>query len=119
MLMVLGLGVFLVLTGSAVLGMLMLIAGTAMAASRKWRPVGVIALCAGCCGALLALLGLLVLTLLLDGQTGTEIWLLFAASGFGWAALISFGLYGLANLLQQPGRWIDRKRNANAYRHAV
>jgi hypothetical protein len=111
MLMILGAAAFL---GSALLGVLMLIASGAMVASRRWRRAGAIALGAGCCGAVLALLGLLALTLLLDLRTGTEMWLLFAACGFGWAALASIGLYVLFNLLQQPGRWIDRRRNASA-----
>jgi hypothetical protein len=117
MLMVLSLAAFLALAASAGLGVLMLLAGTAMAAARRWRRAGVIALCAGACGTMLALLVMLVLSLLMDSRAGMETWLLFASSGFGWGALISLGLYVLLTLLQQPNRWIDRRRNSQRVAH--
>ena len=112
MLMVLGLVVFLILAGSAVLGVLMLLIGAGLSASRRWRRAGVIALSAGLCGSLLSVLGLLALTLSMGSRASTETWVLFAAAGFGWGALVALGFYVLASLLGHPNRWVDRKRNA-------
>ena len=114
MFMVLGLVAFLVLTGSAVLGGLMLIATTLLALSRKWRTAGLIGLFAGLAGAAISALGLATLLWLMGSHAPIQTWLLFVAAGFGWLALGAIGLYVLMVLLKQPNSWVERKRNANA-----
>lgn len=114
MFMVLGLVAFLFLTGSAVLGAVMLLATAVLSASRTWRTPGLIGLCSGLAGAALGAAALGAILWLMEGRAPAETWLLFAAAGFGWMAFGAIGIYALLILLKQPNRWADRRRNASA-----
>ena len=108
--MLLGLVGFVVLTGSAVLGVLMIFATANLSASRKWRKQGLIGLCAGLLRAALATAGWATLLWLMKAHAAAGTWLLFASAGFGWLAFSTLGAYVLLVLLKQPNRWVDRKR---------
>jgi hypothetical protein len=115
MFMILGAVAFLLLIGSAVLGVVMLLIVFGLIVTRTWRRAGVVILCAGVIGSVLGLSALFVLNRVTgNAQTPVETWILFAAGGFGWAALVSTGVVALTVLLRQPNRWVERRRNANA-----
>ena len=115
MFMILGAAMFLVLMGSAVLGVVMLLIASGLAVTRVWRRAGLIMVSAGAIGAALGLLALLVLNWLL-GPTDTpvETWMVFGAAGFGWAALMSGIVTALIALLRQPNSWSERRKHSNA-----
>ena len=108
--MVLAFAAFLIMAASAALGILMLFGAGALSASPRWRRAGLIALGGGACGIALALAGLLAVVVLTQLHVAAELWLLLAAAGFGWAALVALAAYLLLSLLRQPNRWVDRKR---------
>jgi hypothetical protein len=114
MFMILGAAVFMILIGSAAVGILMLLLTAGLIASRTWRRTGVIALSAGLGGAGLAALALVGLNWLTENSSiPLNTWLVVLAAGFGWAALLSLVVFILVTWLRQPARWVERKRNAN------
>jgi hypothetical protein len=114
MFMILGAVFLIALLGSALLGVVTLLAAVVLIMNRALRRVGTIILCSGLVGAALGLLALFMLHWALNTESPAEMWLLFGAAGFGWAALFSAIVLVLIAWLRQPTRWVERKRNANA-----
>ncbi|MGZ5120343.1 MAG: hypothetical protein ACXWCK_30080 [Burkholderiales bacterium] len=116
MFMLLGVAVFIVLIGSAVLGFVMLVTASALIVTRTWRRAGLRMLGAGGIGASCGIGVLLIVNAFSSGNSPIplETWLMFAAGGFGWFALICAVVAALIALLRQPNRWVERRRNANA-----
>ena len=115
MFMVLGLVFLVAIWASAALGVAMLVTGTGLAISRRWRKWGLVVLAAGVVGASLGCVGLGILAWWLSsGQGSTEQWLLFGAAGFGWGALAATGILLLFAWLEVPNRWSDRRKHGNA-----
>jgi hypothetical protein len=115
MFMILGAAVFMILIGSAALGIIMLLLIAGLIASRTWRRTGVIALCVGVGGAALAALALVGFSWITENRSiPLDTWLVVSAAGFGWAGLLSLVVVIFVTWLRQPARWVERKRNANA-----
>jgi hypothetical protein len=115
MFMILGAAVFLFLTGSAILGVVMFFIVSGLIVARTCRRAGLIMMLSGVIGAALGVITLVVLNWLLGpSDTPAKTWMVFGAAGYGWAALVSGGLVALIALLRQPNSWIERRKHGNA-----
>jgi hypothetical protein len=115
MLMASSLAFLLALVASACLGLVMLLTGTRLAVSLRMRNWGLAILGGGLVGAALGSVVLALLSWIVSSTwSSAELWILFGAAGFGWAALLVAAMLVLLAWLRMPNRWIDRRRNANA-----
>jgi len=113
--MIMGTLVLLALIGSAFLGIVILIAGSALLFTRTWRRAGLLVLGGGIFGAFLGVALLLGLeALLASDHSPVGVWLLFGAAGFGWTGLVSLAAFVIVVVLGQPTRWADHRRGAGA-----
>jgi hypothetical protein len=93
----------------------MLLTGTRLAVSLRLRNWGLLILGGGLVGAALGSVVLALLSWIVSSTwSSVELWILFGAAGFGWAAFLVAGVLVLVAWLRMPNRWIDRRRNASA-----